>query len=274
MPFKQKLVKETGLPENILPGSYQIIGDILLLKFMKIRSMKQKRTVAKAIMKLLPYVKTVCEIKSVKGEFRKPRIIKLAGNGTVTMHKEHGVLYRLDTKKVMFSKGNLFERQRLAHKIKNEVVVDMFAGIGYFSLGLKDAKKIYAIEKNPVAFRYLKENIKLNKTKNIKPILGDNRNVKLPEEADRIIMGYFETKRRRNASGSCEKFLKHAVRMLKSKGIVHFHNIYKEKDLWKKPVNEIKKACKGCGIKILQKRRVKSIAPRTWHVVLDIEIRK
>lgn len=265
MSFRKKLAKATGLPERILPSSYQIIGNVLLLKFMKIKSLQQKRKIASAIMKLLPYVKTVCEINKVEREFRIPKIRKLAGNGTVTMHKEHGLLYKLDVAKIMFSKGNLNERQRLVKQVKKGVIVDMFAGIGYFSLGLKNAKKIYAIEKNSVAFRFLKENIRLNKIKNIEPILGDNRKIaeKLKEKADRIIMGYFP---------KTEKFLPYALTMLKKNGIIHFHNIYKEKELWKKPIREIEKL--KTNYRILTKKKVKSFAPRVWHVVLDIELEK
>ncbi len=262
MSFRQKLSKATGLSD--LPSSYQLVGDVLLLKFMKIKSLKQKKKIALAIMKMMPYVKTVCEIKGVEKEFRLPRTRKLAGNGTVTIHKEHGILYKLDATKIMFSKGNLFERQRLISKIKKEVVVDMFAGIGYFSLGLaKKAGKIYSIEKNPVAFRYLKENIRLNKLNNIQPILGDNRSLMLRGKADRVIMGYFP---------GTEKFLPYAIAMLKKKGVIHFHNSYSEKDLWRKPLAEIKKL--KVSYKILSKKKVKSIAPRKWHVVMDIAVKK
>jgi len=282
MSFKQKLSEKTGIDKKLLPSSYQIIGDVLLLKFMKIKSIKQKKKVASAIMKLLPYVKTVCEISGVEKEFRTPKVKKLAGNGTETIHKEHGILYKLDVSKIMFSKGNLNERQRLITKINpGEIIIDMFAGIGYFSLGLakfSKAKKIMAIEKNPVAFNYLKDNIKLNKIKNIEPILGDNREIteKLRSKADRIIMGYFETKRRTSGASvsSTDKFLPYAIKILKKRGIIHFHNTYKENELWQKPINEIKMACHGFTYKILEKKKVKSIAPRTWHVVMDIAIYK
>jgi tRNA wybutosine-synthesizing protein 2 len=271
MSFKQKLSEKTGIDEKLLPSSYQIIGDVLLLKFMKIKSIKQKKRVVSAIMKLLPYIKTVCEIKGIEKEFRTPKIRKLAGNGTITTHKEHGILYQLDAAKIMFSKGNLNERQRLIVRVKpDEIIIDMFAGIGYFSLCLakhSKAKKIIAIEKNPIAFNYLKENIKLNRIKNIEPILGDNRKIakKLVGKADRIIMGYFP---------NTDKFLPYALMMLKKKGIIHLHNIYKENEIWQKPIREIKRACHGFNYKILEKKKVKSIAPRTWHVVLDIEIQK
>ncbi|MFH0832455.1 MAG: class I SAM-dependent methyltransferase family protein [Candidatus Aenigmatarchaeota archaeon] len=258
MTFKERIEKKTGLQG---PGGYQIIGNVLLLKLRKM-PLSQKRKIARAILDIFPYVKTVCEIKSVGGELRKPNVVKLTGDGTETVHKEHNILYKLDVSKIMFSKGNLFERQRLISQVKeNEVVVDMFAGIGYFSLSVaKKAKEVYAIEKNKVAFRYLKENISLNKAGNIHPILGDNRRIaeKLAGKADRVIMGYFP---------GTEKFLPYALMMLKKNGIIHYHNIYKESELWKKPINEIKKI----GAIILEKRKVKSYAPRVWHVVLDVK---
>jgi len=285
MSFKQRLAKVCSIDEKLLPGSYQIIGDVLLLKFMKIDRLSRKKSIAAAILDLLPYVKTVCEISKVESEFRIPRVRKLAGNGTVTTHREHDILYRLDASKIMFSKGNLFERQRLIKIVKpNETVVDMFAGIGYFSLGLaKKVNKVIAIEKNPLAFGYMKENIKLNKINNIEPILGDNRKLTINGIADRIIMGYFQTDRRRQldvpkvrhfvgAPNGSERFLPFAVKMLKNKGVIHFHNVYRKDELWHKPIRELEKL--GVTYRIIDKKIVKSVAPNTYHVVLDINVRK
>jgi tRNA wybutosine-synthesizing protein 2 len=269
MGFKKKIASLTGLPANILPSSYQIVGDVLLVKLLKIPD-KNKKSIGRAFLEIFPYVKTVCEITKVEGELRKPRVRVIAGNSTETIHKEHGIVYKLDVSRIMFSKGNLNERQRLIDKIrKGEAVIDMFAGIGYFSLGIAKftkAKIIYAIEKNPEAFEYLKENVRLNRLKNMKPILGDCRNVckDLANKADRIIMGYFP---------GTENFLPYAFMALKKQGVVHFHNTYRENELWKKPLKEVSTAAKGAGYAIMKiaKRKVKSVAPRTWHVVLDVK---
>ncbi len=265
MSFGQKLSEVSGINENLLPASYQIIGDVLLLKFMRIGKMGQKKRIATAILDLFPYVKTVCEISKIEHEFRTPRIRKLAGGGTETVHKEHGILYKLDASRIMFSKGNLFERQRLIKLVKaNETIVDMFAGIGYFSLGLaRKAKKVIAIEKNPVAFSYLKENIKLNKINNIEPILDDCRRVSLSNVADRIIMGYFP---------DTEQFLPFAVNMMKRRGMIHFHNTYRKRELWHVPMKQIEGVLNQSAYRIIGKRVVKSVAPNTYHVVLDIAV--
>ena len=108
----------------------------------------------------------------------------------------------------------------------------MFAGIGYFSLALgkySKAKKIYAIELNPVSFHYLKENIRLNKINNIEAINGDNREI-IDElinngiKADRVILGYLPPPK---------EFLPWAFKIIKQKGFLHYEeliNIDKEKE--------------------------------------------
>ena len=58
MPFKQKLAEKSGLPEAKLPSSYQIIGDLLLVKLPKLNEKEKKKT-AKAIKEMLPHIKTI-----------------------------------------------------------------------------------------------------------------------------------------------------------------------------------------------------------------------
>lgn len=244
--------------------TYQIIGDVLLLKE-PLLGRSEKKKLAMELMQKMPRIRTVLEIENISGEYRKPKTRKILGGLAITVHKEHELLYKLDASKIMFSKGNLFERKRLVDKVKPcEIVVDMFAGIGYFSLGIaKKAAKVYAIEKNPVAFRYLKENAKLNKLSNLIAVNGDCITVKT-EPADRIIMGYFP---------QTEKFLKSAVSKLKKTGgIIHYHNSYDDKDLWEKPLSQIAQSCRN--FKILEKRIVKSVGPRKSHVVIDVEVWK
>lgn len=272
MYFKQRISQITQIGPSILPSSYQIIGNVLLFKLPKIKSARQKVLMAKACLKLLPYVKTVCEIKGISGEYRKPRVKILAGKSTETLHKENNCVYKLDAAKIMFSKGNLSERKRLLPQIKKgEVIVDAFAGIGYFSIGLAKftgAKRIYSVEKNKVSFDYLRENARLNRLENIAPVFGDFRKIKIPEKADRILLGYLP---------KTHRFLTGAFGMLKSKGIVHYHDVFSEKDLWEKPAALLEKYSKKNGFsleKIKNKKIVKSYGPHLYHVVLDATFSK
>jgi len=270
MSFKQQIARATGMATAKIPSSYQIIGHVMLLRFLKIKDDGEKRKIANAILQKYPNVKTVCELEGIEGELKEPRVNVIAGNGTEVLHKENNLIYHLDVAQVMFSKGNVYEKQRLIEQIKpGEIIVDMFAGIGYFSLPLakfSKAAKIIAIEKNPVAFRFLRNNLKINKV-NFETIFGDCRDFadSVENYADRIIMGYFP---------GTEQFLTHAIKIAKPKGIIHYHNSYKDKELWKKSLEDIKKACGSYKYKVLSKRKVKSIAPRTAHVVIDFQVLK
>lgn len=270
MAFKQKLAKASGIKESKLPSSYQIVGDVMLLKLPKLTP-AQKQKAAQAIIQMLPYIKTVCEIKEISGELREPTVSILAGSSTATVHKENDILYKIDVSKLMFSKGNLYERKRILGQVKEgETIIDMFAGIGYFSLPLAKltkAKEIIAVEKNPTAYSFLTENIALNKIQNIIAIQGDCKIAArtFGSKADRIVMGYFP---------GTESFLPAAFWMAKPGCVIHFHNIYGEKELWKKPLGQIEEACrafrKECTI--LLKKKVKSYGPRKYHAVIDFKV--
>lgn len=51
------------------------------------------------------------------------------------MQRQHGIKYSLDVTRCMFSSGNVTERARMGRQAcQDQVVVDLFAGIGYFTL--------------------------------------------------------------------------------------------------------------------------------------------
>ena len=103
------------------------------------------------------------ETGSISGIFREPKTRVIFGNhDQITIHKEQGILYKFIPEKIMFSSGNKDERHRMA-KIAHhdEVVVDLFAGIGYFSLPMavySKPQQIYTCEINPLSYQFLQEN--------------------------------------------------------------------------------------------------------------------
>src|SRR5207249_9792047 len=118
----------------------------------------------------------VQDVSGIHGPLRRPDVRVLWGNGTETVHVEGGIRYALDVARVMFSSGNLAERMGLADRVRpGVVVVDLFAGIGYFSLPIavrSRAKRVYACELNPGSLRDLVENTRRTRTTNLIPPLA------------------------------------------------------------------------------------------------------
>ena len=79
MKFKQILAEKTGLPPDALPSSYQVLGNILLLKLFNKKALANKKKIGSAVLKIFPYLKSVCLQKGVSGELRKPRTETIAG---------------------------------------------------------------------------------------------------------------------------------------------------------------------------------------------------
>src|SRR5882757_2933540 len=120
----------------------------------------------------------------------------------------------------MFSSGNIKEKLRVSQmKCDGETVVDLFAGIGYFTLPFlvhSNASLVHACEWNVHAMEALVANLELNNVKD-KCVLhfGDNKLTCPVGIADRVYMGLIPT------STHC---LTVACRALKSDGgIIHVH---------------------------------------------------
>jgi tRNA wybutosine-synthesizing protein 2 len=153
---------------------------------------------------------------------------------------------------------------------KDEVVVDMFAGIGFFSIPMavhSKPKKIFACELNPVAYSYLCDNIQLNGVQQtIDPIHGDNREFDKEGIADRIVMGYLE---------NTHHYLGKALSILKKEGgVIHYHEKCPNELLQTRPLENMRKEVEKTkrGMELLDMRTVKSYAPGVSHVVLDVRV--
>ncbi|MEM3428716.1 MAG: hypothetical protein QXX63_02520 [Thermoplasmatales archaeon] len=239
---------------------YQIVGKALIMKGLPpgIGDVKKFADILRSSMRLW----SVYNLHSINGNERKPNITLLSGiTGNVT-HREDGIIYAFDPAKVMFSKGNKSERHRLSDVVgKDETILDMFAGIGYFSIPLSlKAKTVYAAEINPEAFHYLIINKWLNHAKNLRPMLCDSSTIALREFADRIIMGHFDSL----------NYLPFALRYLKSKGEIHIHLLVRRgnEDSTASRLLEFK------GIRDVKYLKVKEFSPGMDHIVFDLSVQK
>ncbi|MBE6510578.1 MAG: class I SAM-dependent methyltransferase family protein [Methanobrevibacter millerae] len=234
---------------------YKKIGDILILNddYDNLDELASKHK-----------VKTIMKIDHIQGTKREPVYKVLYGHETETVNKENKCLFKLDLSKVMWSKGNVNERLRIAKLVRDgETVLDMFAGIGYFSIPIgvhSNAKQVISIEINPNSHYYLCENIELNKCDNITPVLGDCL-VETPKyKADRILMGYVKT---------THHYLKVAVESLNKGGIIHYHETVPEKLMETRPISRIRQAAGDRDVELLKINKIKKYAPGVEHVVID-----
>ncbi|KKH93613.1 methyltransferase [Methanosarcina sp. 1.H.T.1A.1] len=252
-----------------VPSSWHILGDIVIVSIPE--SLDEKKLlIARALLSMYPKCRSVVRDLGIEGQFRQPKRELLLGTSTETIHKEHGCFFKQDVTKVMYSKGNLDERKRMSKLGSGEVVVDMFAGIGYFSIPMAvhaRPEKIISIEINPESFAYLKENVRLNHVEDIiTPVPGDCSQAAPEGEADRVIMGYV---------GTTHHYLEPAMKALKkSGGILHYHETVPENLARTRPEERIKKVagCLGKKVEILATRKIKKYSPGVLHVVVDVRI--
>lgn len=122
----------------------------------------------------------------------------------------------------MFSFGNITEKLRIASfNCRDETVVDLYAGIGYFTLPYllhAGAAHVHACEWNPDAVEALKRNLQLNRVSDHCTVhQGDNRKLPLEDLADRVNLGLIP---------SSEEGWPVACRLLRrdAGGILHIHH--------------------------------------------------
>lgn len=276
--------------EHLVPAKYKRLGDCLILKFPHVRQ-DIITMIAGAYGEALGSRFVLRDMTGISGEFREPGfevLVPPKNRNFDICHKENGVLYWMDPRKVMFSPGNIKERTLLPKRIRSllphprlhkiskdrvldsEIVVDMFAGIGYFSIPMAlclDNQYIFAVEKNPISFHYLQKNITVNGVEDrIIPILGDNREVLLEGLADRIVMGYV---------GGTVSFLPRAVSLSSKEGSkIHLHDTIETEKGAEGLFEASRSMIEGCGrsLELLGSRKLKSFAPRIDHIVLDLQL--
>lgn len=256
--------------------AFDVVGDIAVVEFPEEAEAYEKE-IADSLLSAHKNIKAVFKKASaVSGEERVRKLEHTAGeNRTATLYKEHGCIFKLDLAKVYFSTRLSYERKRVLEQAKDgEIIVDMFAGIGAFSIVIARHKnvKIYAIDINRHAYEYLRENIMLNRvSEKVIPFLGDCREIcktkGLKNVADRVIM---------NLPMSAEKFFDVALEAIKeSGGIINYYTISGEEFLQEK-IKTLEKTAqqKGKKVEIMGTRIVKPYSPSEYHFAVDVYAKK
>lgn len=254
-----------------LVKSFDLIGDIAIIEIPK-DLIKKQRLIAAELLNLNKNIKAVFKKGIHKGIFRTQKLTWLSGQREkITECRENGIRLRLDVEKTYFSPRLATERKRIAEEVKkNESILVMFSGVGPYPIVISknsNPRDIYSIEINPVAIGFQKENILINKIKNIKLFEGDVRKIgpKLNKKFDRILMPL--------PKGD-ENFLDISLGLIKKKGVVHFYDFVEEKDFPDKSIEKIKKECGKLNkkFKILKTAKCGQLAPRAYRVCIDFRV--
>jgi tRNA (guanine37-N1)-methyltransferase len=166
---------------------------------------------------------------------------------------------------------------RIAELVKpNEIVVNMFAGVGSFSILIachSKARKVFSVDVNPVAVKLTHENARLNRVESrMVAILGDAKAVvrkHLQSVADRVLMPLPE---------KALAYLDYALMALKpSGGWIHYY-CFEHASKHEAPVEKAKMKARlklrklGVRFRFCGGRVIRSIGPNWNQVVVDIRV--
>ena len=265
----------TSKESDDLISAFDQIGDIIIVRIPD-SLLSKKELIGETLLEQVKSAKSVFyQSSSVEGKFRTRDLEVLAGdNKTETEYKEYGCRFIVDVEKVFFSPRLSSERIRIAELVNHgEIVTNMFAGIGMFSIIAAKKKKctVYNIDINPDATRLCEKNIEINKlVGNIISIHGDATEVirnQLENKSDRTLMLLPE---------KSDEFLDSAILATKSNGVIHYYShIHADKKSDAAKLSE-QHFLEVTPVKstILGSKIVRPVGPRFYQTVVDVRIEK
>ena len=267
--LKPKLTKKEF---EFAPKAFDSFGDIAVIEIPK-ELEKKKKIIGEALLLISPRFETVCSIESNhEGEFRVQKVKVIAGKkNLIATYRESAVTLKIPLGEVFFSPRLGSERLRIAQEIKKgEFIGCWFSGVGPYPIVIAKNSQMLgaiAIELNPVAHKFAKENAVINKCSDkIEFVKGDVKKVykKYKNKFDRIAMPLPHTG---------YQFLKEAFYCIKPKGVIYFYEIVEKED-YATPLKQIKGAATAQKrkIKVVRKKRVRQFSPTKEQVVFDIKV--
>ncbi len=267
--YKDLLLNE--LPQDIyrkLPTSYDIVGDVIFIRLSSIPK-KYWSLIGNALLKFHRRKKAVYTITGeTSGVERVLPLELIAGvNVEKTVYVEYGCKFIVYVGKVYVNPSLSFEHKRISDLVADgERILDMFAGIGGFSIMIAKSKnvEIVALDINPYATKSINESLKMNKLKgNVMPIQADSSrsDFLLNKKFDRIIM---------NLPGLSHIFIGKALKLIDSAGgVIHYYR-FSQSSIG--PLNEVVREVSKYGrriVKILGVRKVIEVSPTKKLYVVD-----
>ena len=258
-----------------LISAFDQIGEIIIVRIPD-SLLSKKKIIGQALLDEVKIVRSVFyQASAVEGSFRTRDLEILAGDdNTETEYKEFGCRFTVDVANAFFSPRLSTERERIANLIQDgETMVNMFAGVGMFSIMAAKRKKctVYSLDINPIASKLCEKNIELNKLAgNVISINGDTSKIideQLENKADRTLMLLPERS---------DEFLDSAIKTTKDGGIIHYYSHMhadKKSDAGKLSEEHYLEVT-PVKSEILTSKIVRPVGPRYYQTVVDVKISK
>lgn len=258
-----------------LISAFDQIGEIIIVRIPD-SLLSKKKIIGEALLNDVKIVRSVFyQASAVEGDFRTRNLEIIAGeDNTETEYREFGCKFIVDVENAFFSPRLSTERDRIANLIQEgEVMTNMFAGVGMFSIIAAKKKKctVYSLDINPIASNLCERNIKLNKLAGkVVSINGDSTqiiNEQLVDKSDRTLMLLPERS---------DEFLESAIKTTKDGGIIHYYShIHADKktDAGKLSEDHYLQVS-PVKSEILGSKIVRPVGPRYYQTVVDVKISK
>ena len=212
--------------------------------------------------------------------------------------RENALAYLFDVRRLMFSAGNVSEKARcaagfrargaapapLAPPLAGETIADLFCGMGYFTVPALvhgGAALVHACDWNAHATHALRANLAANGVAPARCVVHEGDNAGLAEPArgllgcaHRVLLGLIPSSARAWPT---------AVRLLRDEGgWLHVHANKGEEEVEAFARVELPRALARLAAEAgrpaawrfaaAHVERVKSFAPRVWHIVVDVRV--
>ncbi|MBS3793421.1 MAG: class I SAM-dependent methyltransferase family protein [Candidatus Thorarchaeota archaeon] len=259
---------------ELLPRAYDLVGDIAVLEIPE-ELKDYDELIGHAFLSIYPHFSTVLAKEGAISGVKRTRSYKvLAGKKkTSTVHTEYGIDIAVDLSKAYFSPRLLEEHRRVAEQVHDdELVVDMFTGVGPFALHIakRTTARIVAIDINRDAIELLEKSISLNRLKGDIECVATNAEEYVQshfhKDVDRVIM---------NHPSAADDYVGVASNALKPGGILHYYDFISEPEPDKKAHDKIMRLIKESHREIdeiLKIRRVRDSAPYEYQMAVDVRL--
>ncbi|VWU50797.1 met-10+ like protein, putative [Hepatocystis sp. ex Piliocolobus tephrosceles] len=222
---------------------YEIVGHIAHLNFCE-KLVDHKKIISEIILDKNKSIKTVINKKNMLNNIHRTFDIELlAGeHNYITELKENNLKIKLNYELIYWSSKLKKERDRIYDIVENNsIIIDLFAGVGIFSLLLSKKSCIcFSNDINEHAYNYMNINIKANKKKNIFTYNLDARKFveKLIElnifsKNENILTIYIDEQNKKNISEQVLNSIDHNIYQKNNK----IYNEKKKKESLKKRIN-------------------------------------